>query len=66
MLQECLRHLGMAGDKRAYYAWVSERTAAIDVLRRLCETHGDNEWPDDLHLGDILEKHLERRLEHDA
>lgn len=39
---------------------ISERQAAIQALRELCEDHGDNDWPDDLHLADIINKHLER------
>lgn len=35
-----------------------ERAAAIAYLRRLCERYGDNEWPDDLPLAEILEHHL--------
>ncbi len=27
-------------------------------LRRLCSECGDNDWPDDLHLVDVIEKHL--------
>jgi len=36
-----------------------ERAEAIQVLRRVCERLGDNDWPDNLHLVDILSKHLE-------
>lgn len=28
------------------------------TLRRLCADYGDNDWDDDLHLSDVLEKHL--------
>jgi hypothetical protein len=40
-----------------------ERKGAIRLLREICEAHGDNDWPDDLQLEDILEKHLLRHLE---
>lgn len=33
------------------------------ALRRVCEDHGDNDWPDNLHLGDVIEKHLGRHLD---
>ena len=33
------------------------------ALRRACAEHGDNDWPDDLHLVDVIEKHLVRHLE---
>jgi len=39
-----------------------ERAETILFLRELCEEFGDNEWKDDLHLKDILEKHLAKRL----
>lgn len=41
---------------------LKERAEAVAVLRRLCAKHGDNDWPDDLHLGDIIDKHLGRYL----
>ena len=33
------------------------------ALRRLCADHGDNDWPDNLHLADALDKHLGKYLE---
>lgn len=44
-------------------ALIAERMEAVAVLRRACEAHGDNDWPDDLCLGDVIEKHLLRHLE---
>lgn len=43
--------------------WLSEREQAVAMLRQVCEVHGDNDWPDDLHLADVIEKHLDRHLE---
>lgn len=63
MLAECLRHLGYTGDDTQKLAWIAEREDAILALRRICAEHGDNDWPEDLHLADILDKHLERHLE---
>jgi len=40
----------------------SERAQTVLSLRRVCAQFGDNDWPDDLHLVDIIEKHLERYL----
>ena len=37
---------------------IAERQQAIAGLRELCEDFGDNEWEDNLHLADIIEKHL--------
>ena len=41
----------------------SERSSAIELLRELCEAHGDNDWTDELHLRNILDKHLGRYLD---
>jgi hypothetical protein len=43
--------------------WEDERKQAIAVLRELCGKFGDNDWPDDLYLSDIIEKHLGDYLE---
>ena len=43
-------------------SWIIEREAAIRVLRCVCSEFGDNDWPDDLHLSDVIEKHLYRPL----
>lgn len=33
------------------------------ALRVVYEKHGDNDWPDDLHLADVVTKHLEPYLD---
>lgn len=43
-------------------ALVLERAETVALLRRVCAEHGDNDWSDDLHLADVIEKHLERHL----
>lgn len=63
MLQQCLMHLGYKSEEGSMAGWILEREAAIRALRDVCERHGDNDWPEDLHLGDIIEKHLTRHLE---
>lgn len=40
-----------------------ERDETIAMLRHVCEEHGDNDWPDNLHLADVIEKHLWRNLD---
>jgi hypothetical protein len=42
---------------------LAEREDAVAALRRVCAGHGDNDWTVDLHLADVIEKHLERHLE---
>lgn len=63
MLQECVRQLGIDDPAARGAAWILEREAAVAMLREACEHHGDNDWPDDLHMGDVIEKHLLRHLE---
>ena len=45
-------------DKR-----LKEREVAVAALRELCGEYGDNDWADDLHLADVIEKHLRRHLD---
>lgn len=55
MLSEALRGLGLRsgiGDL------LVEREKAIATLRRICETYGDNDWSPDLHLSDIIDRHI--------
>ena len=62
MLHECLRVLGVDDPAVQHVVWVVERQAAVHTLRDLCEVFGDNDWPDELHLGDVIAKHLGRYL----
>lgn len=59
-LREALRELG--GEEQDAHAWRLERAATVEALRGVCEVHGDNDWPDDLHLADVIDKHLGRYL----
>jgi hypothetical protein len=45
---------------------IGEREQAVASLRDICRQFGDNDWPDDLHLADVLDKHLGRHLEGEA
>lgn len=63
VLYLCLRHLGYDHAEAAKAKWIVEREEIVAVLRGVCRRHGDNEWPDTLHLGDVIEKHLERHLQ---
>jgi len=65
-LRECLKHLDIGGNLEARYAALAaERRATIAALRGVCEEYGDNDWSDDLHLADVVEKHLHRNLRAD-
>lgn len=62
MLQICLRKLGIDDDEAGNARWVSEREETIAMLRAICADYGDNDWDDDLHLADIIEKHLYSKI----
>ena len=59
ILSEAIRQLGIGTAE----GWRLERADVVNVLRRICEHHGDNDWSDDLHLGDVISNHLEKHLE---
>lgn len=63
LLQLALRELGLDSPEANEHRWKVEREEAVSMLRQVCALHGDNDWPEDLHLGDIIEKHLWRNLE---
>lgn len=63
ILQESIINLGYDSAEKNASAWILEREAAIAQLRRLCELIGDNGWPENLHLADIIEKHVIRHVE---
>jgi hypothetical protein len=56
MLRQCLSALGYESVDPS--AWVLEREETVAKLREICEDHGDNEWENDLHLADVIDKHL--------
>lgn len=60
---EALRGLGRDSPEWSEKHWVGEREAAVAVLRRICDDHGDNDWDDELSLADIIDKHLGRYLD---
>jgi hypothetical protein len=64
IMLECMRRVG--GESVDAVALLAERQGAIATLRDLCAEYGDNDWPDDLHLVDIIEKHLARHLEREG
>lgn len=62
MLGVCIGKLGYSDAEAKHVAWIKEREEAVAMLRRVCEEHGDNKWPDDLHLADVIDKHLSVHL----
>lgn len=59
-LSSALRELDADGLEREYL--IKERLETVAALRRLCDSHGDNDWPDNLHLTDVIDKHLGQYL----
>lgn len=51
-----LRSLGV--ELKTDEQFSPERIDIIQTLRSLCKDHGDNDWTEDLHISDILDKHL--------
>ncbi len=63
-LRQIIREeLGPDAPEASAERWRLEREEAIAKLREICDRHGDNDWPNDLHLADIIDKHLLRHLE---
>jgi len=62
MLQMCLRNLGYDANDVTHAKWIVERELAVSQLRSLCRDFGDNDWPDDLSLADVVDKHLTNHL----
>lgn len=60
ILAEAIRELGPEGTAER---WRVERADIVAALRDICEDHGDNDWPDNLHLADVITKHLGRYLQ---
>lgn len=56
LLGLAIRNLG--AKDRTLEQMILERESAISALRSACMDHGDNEWPENLHLADIINKHL--------
>jgi hypothetical protein len=63
ILMEAIKNLGRDTPEWTEKRWLLEREEAISTLRRVCREFGDNDWPDDLNLSDIVEKHLTDHLE---
>lgn len=60
LLHECLRNLGVTECDK--YGWITERESSIAILREICDEFGDNDWDGNLHLADIIDKHLGNHL----
>ena len=61
ILYHCLPHLNDTLEK-SYSQIVLERSEAIQSLRNICQDFGDLDWDNNLHLADIINKHLGKHL----
>lgn len=62
MLAKCIRGLGYDDVDANRASWITEREEVKRRLRDVCSEFGDNDWDDNLHLGDVIDKHLHRNL----
>lgn len=60
MLLICVRELGY--NEASHAAWIAEKEEIKQVLKEVCTDFGDTDYHDDLHLADVIEKHLHRHL----
>ena len=61
-LRQIHRDLGYDDPETKRSSWIIEREEAISMLRTTCRDFGDLDWQEDLHLSDIIDKHLARHL----
>ncbi len=61
-LKLAIQMLGYEGNEFNVARLLSERAETVTALRDVCEDYGDNDWDDNLHLADVIEKHLHRQL----
>lgn len=62
VLRMALSHLGYDTAEATEKRWILEREEAVARLQELCRDFGDNDWKEDLHLADIIDKHLGKHL----
>lgn len=62
ILRQACAELGADDPAARQAAWLAERAETVTALRELCREYGDNDWPDTLHLVDVIDKHLARHL----
>lgn len=62
MLRSCCRELGYDDPEASKAAWIVEKEEIKATLREVCADFGDTDYSDDLHISDVIEKHLHRHL----
>lgn len=56
--QQFAQILSELDDEVSEHRWKTERLDIVAALRSVCREHGDNNWKDSDHLGDVISKHL--------
>jgi hypothetical protein len=62
MLGVCIEGLGADDSLVRKVRWLKEREEVKLRLHELCREFGDDSWPEDLYLPDVMEKHLAKPL----
>lgn len=62
LLRMACRDLGYDDPEARKASWLAEREEVVSILREVCGDFGDNDWEDDLHLRDVIDKHLAKHL----
>lgn len=63
LLGQIAAELGVEVTEGALASLLAERLDTVAALRGICDAWGDNDWPDNLHLPDVIQKHLGRYLD---
>ena len=63
ILQQAGSELGYDTDEGKLAFLLAERERTVAALREICGVHGDNDWPPNLYLPDIINKHLGNYLD---
>lgn len=64
--REAASQLGYDTAEGKLAALQEERERAVRALRAVCAKYGDNDWPDNAYLPDVIDKYLERPLDEAA
>ena len=63
MISAAARELVVSDVEITAASLLVEREQTRQALRDLCDREADNDWPDDLNLADVINKHLAPGIE---
>lgn len=58
IVSQALREIGQRNDTMKKAALILERQQTVNALRDLSAVLGCDDWPDDLHLADVVNKYI--------